>query len=248
MQNIKLTANQNYKTYQKNAIPVSRFSTPEDKAAITIQKYFRFYLERRPHLPKNLYQYRIQCDRIKGHECDSIPQATGGKRKVYLPNEMPEVALKYSKNAIMRFHQMQEVKSILNWQNSSHLIIPKANLYQDLLVKERLAINVDSYHNMELYLSKPEMFNDDVRELTRLFSRIFLSDIVSDQINPFGHITGVGDFDRYDNLPMYVVEEKGKKVGKIGLIDLEHVQKSPNFQGLETLVRIFPPSFRYYQK
>lgn len=156
--------------------------------------------------------------------------------------EMPGVVLKNSgrKEAITRFHQMQEVRSILDSQNSSHLIIPKANLCQESLVEERLPINVDSYHNMELYLSQPELFDEAVRELTRLFSRVYLSNLVSHHYNPLGHIDDVGDFVRYDNLPMYVVEENGKKEGKIGLIDLEHVQNGPNSQSLETLVRIFP--------
>jgi hypothetical protein len=76
--------------------------------------------------------------------------------------------------------------------------------------------------------------------LTRLFSRVYLTDLVGYQDHPLGHIAGVGDFVRYDNLPMYVVEENGKKEGKIGLIDLEHMQEGSNSQGLETLVKIFP--------
>jgi hypothetical protein len=215
----------------------------EDKAAATIQKHCRGYLTRKRHLPSNLYpQYQILCKRANGPESPSIPKAEGGKTTVYLPKEMPGIVLKNSgrERAITRFHQMQEVRSILNSQNSSHLIIPKANLCQEFLVEQRLPINVDSYYNMGLYLSQPELFDEAVRELTRLFSRVFLSDLVSYQRLPLGNITGVGDFVRYDNLPMYVVEENGKKKGKIGLIDLEHMQKGPNSQGLETLVRIFP--------
>ncbi|MCP5506293.1 MAG: IQ calmodulin-binding motif-containing protein [Chlamydiales bacterium] len=243
-QNIQSVPNQiNGNIHQQNAIPVIHPNTPKDKAAATIQKHFRGYLARKPHLPSNLYpQYRVQCEKVKGPESHSIPQADGGKTTVYLPQEMPGVVLKSSgrKDAITRFHQMQEIRSILNSQNSSHLIIPKANLCKEFLVEERLPINVDSYHNMGLYLSQPELFDEAVRELTRLFSRVYLSDLVSYQLNPLGHIAGVEDFVRYDNLPMYVVEENGKKKGKIGLIDLEHMQKDPNSQDLETLVRIFP--------
>lgn len=224
-------------------IPVFHPKTPEDKAAIIIQKCIRGYLARKPLLSCNLYpQYKDQCEKTKGPESHSIPQADGGKTTVYLPKEMPEVVLKSSgrKDAITRFHQMQEVRTILSSQNSSCLIIPKANLCQDFLVEQRLPINVDSYHNMGLYLSQPQMFDQAVREMTRLFSKIFLSDFVSYQNNPLGHIDGVGDFIRYDNLPLYIVEKNGKKEGKIGLIDLEHIQNRPSSEGLETLVRIFP--------
>ena len=231
------------KTDQQKTIPVIRLNTVEDRAATSIQKHFRGYLARKSHLPSNLYpHYRVQCDRTNGGESHSLPQAKGGKTKVYLPREMPGVVLKNSgrRNAITRFHQMQGVRSILNSQNSSHLIIPKANLCKEFLVEQRLPINVNSYHNMGLYLSQTGLFDEAVRELTRLFSRVYLGDLVSYQHNPLGHIAGVEDFVRYDNLPLYVVEENGKKEGKIGLIDLEHVQKGPYFGGLETIARIFP--------
>jgi hypothetical protein len=229
---------------QPNAIAVSPLDNAENKvAATTIQKYFRGSLARKPCLPCNLYtEYKVQCDRVNGPQSKLIPQAQGGKTRVYLPLEMPGVVLKRSgkKDAITRFHQMQEVRSILDSQNSSHLIIPKARLCQDFLVEERLPINVNKYHNMGLYLSDPTLFDDAVRELTRLFSKLYLSDLVNNNYNPLTDIDGVEDYVRYDNLPLYLVEEGEKRVGKIGLIDLEHTEKSPNPKGLETLVRIFP--------
>jgi len=228
---------------QPKLIAVNPPDDAKNKVAPIIQKYIRGYLARKPYLPLHLYKhYKIECDRVYGSESQSIPKAKGGQTKVYLPIKMPQLVLKHSgqKNARSRFHQMQEVSSILKSQNSKCLIIPKANLCGDFLVEQRLPINVDSYHNMGLYLSDPSAFNDAVRELTRLFSRLYLSDLVSYQLMPLGHIHGVGDFVRYDNLPLYLVEEDGKKVGKIGLIDLEHIEKGPNPRGLETLVRIFP--------
>jgi hypothetical protein len=155
---------------------------------------------------------------------------------------MPGVVLKYSgkEGAITRFHQMQEVRSILNSQNSSHLIIPKASLYKDFLVEQRLPINVDKYHNMNLYLSNKTLFDDAVRELTRLFSRLYLSDIVNEFNLRLEDMHWGWDNVRYDNLPLYLVEEDGKRMGKIGLIDLERIQKRPNPEGLQALVRIFP--------
>ncbi len=157
---------------------------------------------------------------------------------------MPEIILKSSgrTKAIKRFQQMEMVRSILRAQNSSHLVIPKARLCGDFLVEQRLPINTDSYHNMELYSSQPQLFDQAVREFTRLFSKIYLSDLVSHQHNPLGHIEEIEDFVRYDNLPLYIVEKDGKKEGKIGLIDLEHIQDVKNSTGIElkTLVRIFP--------
>ena len=135
---------------------------------------------------------------------------------------------------------MQDVRSILDSQKSSHLVIPKASLSGNFLVEERLPINVDSYHNMGLYLAQPQLFDEAVREMTRLFSKMYLGDLVNSQLNPLGHIADVGDFVRYDNLPLYIEEIEGKKVGKLGFIDLEHMENEPSPEGLATLVRIFP--------
>lgn len=186
--------------------------------------------------------YHAEVEKAEGPESDSIRQAKGGKTRVYLPEKLPEVVLKKSgrKEGIERFHQMQGVRNILKEQKASHLIIPKANLVKGYLVEERLPINVDRFHNIGLYLSDPRAFDDAVREMTRLFSKVNLSDLVNPQLHPISHIKGVGDDIRYDNLPLYVVEENGVKKGKIGLIDLEHMQNKPKPEGLEVLARIFP--------
>ena len=137
----------------------------KDEAATIIQKNIRGYFARKPYLPSNLNpQYRAQCNRATGCDSVSMPQAQGGRTRVYLPQELPMVVLKDSgrKEAITRFHQMQEVRSILNSQKSSHLIIPKARLCQNFIVEQRLPINADSYHNMWLYLSQSQLFDDAV--------------------------------------------------------------------------------------
>ena len=59
------------------------------------------------------------------------------------------------------------------------------------------------------------------------------------------------DMVRYDNLPLFITIEKGRRVGKIGLIDLEHIKElvqDPDndfyqiqqFSRFKDLVRIFP--------
>lgn len=232
----------NGKIGRSNVTPVIRLNTPENKAATIIQKYVRGYLKRKPFLPSYLYpQYREQCERaLKPNS--NLPRANGGRTTVYLPQEVPEVVLKQSsrEKAIIRFHKMQTVRSILNSQKSSHLIIPKAQLCGDFLVEERLPINVDIYHNMGLYISQPELFDEAVRELTRLFSKRHLSDLVNRQNDFTSYIYDVNDSIRYDNLPLYIVEENGKKEGKIGLIDLEDLKDGGTPQALQDLVRIFP--------
>ncbi len=226
----------------KKILPLSHSNTPEDKAATSIQKHFRGYLARRPFLSNHLYpQYRVLWDQAEGAGARLIPRAETGNTEVFLPQQMPEVALKHSgrEKAIERFHQMQEVRAVLYSQKSSHLIIPEANLCQNFLVEKRLPVNVDSYANMQIYLSDPKRFDEPVRELTRLFSTIDIGDLIAlPASSPLGQISG--DEVRYDNLPLYLVEKNGKTEGKIGLIDLECFKNSPSTNGLKTLVRIFP--------
>ena len=68
---------------------------------------------------------------------------------------------------------------------------------------------------------------------------------------------GVDDMIRYDNLPLYIEEQKDKKVGKIGLIDLERIEDQNIRLGsgkvsitkdshVETLVINFSLACRYY--
>jgi len=93
---------------------------------------------------------------------------------------------------------------------------------------------------MGLYLSQPELFDGAVRELANLFSVIHIGDLVNRQVEPMSHIENVEDAVRYDNLPLYVVEEDGKKEGKIGLIDLESFRNAPDPENFDVLARIFP--------
>ena len=109
--------------------------------------------------------------------------------------------------------QIPELRAILNSQKSSHLTVSEKDLAEDIG-------NVDGRRNLGSCISQPELFNEAVRELTRLYSKIHLSELVG--FRP------------------YTVEENGKKIGKIGLFHLEHIENSPKSYGLKTLVKIFP--------
>ena len=167
-----------------------------------------------------------------------MPEAQGGNTRVYLPKDALKIVLKASgADSAKRFLQMQEVRSILQAQKSSHLIIPEAAVCGDFLVEDRLPINVDNMHNMGTYVEEPALFDEAVREMTRLFSEVYLSDLVSSQRHPLTNL--VGDQVRYDNIPLYIEEENGVRRGMIGLIDLEHMQKKSISYGVSTLIRSY---------
>lgn len=231
--------NLGYAILLQSSVPRSQ---PE-KAAVIFQKFFRGRKIRNRFLDRSLFpRYVMQCERAQEPKT-KMQRAKGGKTKVFLPQDIPEVVLKKAGNwnAVRRFHEMQEVRTILESQRSSHLVIPKARLCDIFLVEERLPINVDYFHNMGLYVSYPQLFDEPVRELTRLFSRGYIGDLICDEPIPIAMIPGTGGTVRYDNLPLYILEKNGKKEGRIGLVDLEHFDvKDVDPQNLKILVRIFP--------
>ena len=90
---------ENNPTHQSTHTPtiVKHPDTPEEKAAVTIQKAFRGHKARKPLLSHNLFpQYQGQCAKAESPESASMPVAVGGRTRVYLPKDMPEVVLKCS--------------------------------------------------------------------------------------------------------------------------------------------------------
>jgi hypothetical protein len=215
-----------------------------DEAATTIQKMIRGHQTRKAHLPQSLYpKYRQEVLRI--HETNEPRAPLPGLAPVYLPQVMPDVILKKCgrRKAVDRFHQMQVMRSILQSQHCTHLVVPEANLCEEYLIEKRLPINPNLYHNMALYLSQPRSFDQAVRELTRVFSKATINDLIFTH-NKGKHFLSYLDCNtgtiRFDNLPLYIVEENGKQVGKIGLIDLDKFTEESNPENLHILAQIFP--------
>jgi hypothetical protein len=214
------------------------------EAAIVIQKYFRGYVVRQAHLANSSYSFYTKEIAKLNNPNFVMSKAETGKTDVYFPLGLPKIVLKKSgrEKAITRFSQMQFVRTILRSQGSFCLTIPKAALCGEFLVEERLPILVDQVCNMGIYVSEPHLFTQVVLEITRLFSKVHLDGLVSPQKHGLNSI--VGDCIRYDNFPLYIEEKEGKREGKVGLIDLEHIEDRPNIRdfsgGLATIARIFP--------
>ncbi len=219
---------------------------PEEFATF-IQRIIRGHFVRKSHLPNHLFsQYNDLCAEKNEVQRTLMPRGENGYTKVFLPEEMPYVALKASGRvkAVKRFHQMQEVRAVLKEQKSACLAIPRANLCRNFLVEQRLPVNGDIFYNIELYLLNHKLFDKAVGEFTRLFSKIHIRDLVEPNTHPLAHIPDVEGIVRYDNLPFYIVNENGKQEGRLGLIDLEAInvkgERALDSNELAKLVRIFP--------
>lgn len=221
--------------------PISR---EREKAAQLIQKHVRGHLVRKSFLPSSLYErYRPLLMRLKETNFEGVDRASCGSTSVYFPREMPEVIFKASgeARAVTRWNQMERVRSILREQGSSHLVVPRANLCESFLIEERLPIAQSVFDSMECYLAQPRAFDLTVREATRLFSRVYLDDLLGGKSIGWNHLSRDQLSIRYDNFPLYL-EAKGPVIeGKIGLIDLESIEDTEDPQeALCILARIFP--------
>lgn len=217
----------------------------KENAAKRIQQSFREYVQEKGGLSQPSYdEYRQLIQETK-----FMQRAEGGITAVFLPESNPSIVLKQSGrgDAIKRFEQMEKVRDLLSIQQSSHITVPWGAVVEDFVIEEKLPIQADRFHNMGLYINNPSLFDESIRELAKMFSKLVLTDLVSPQTHATSNI--VGNVVRWDNLPLYIEEKDGIKKGKIGLVDLEHVAKnslneknewSDSAHGYMDLARIFP--------
>ncbi|MDA1197324.1 MAG: hypothetical protein O2779_05170 [Nanoarchaeota archaeon] len=208
-----------------------------DPAIIQIQDLFRkptYALS--PSDTPNVEEYTT-----KKHILNSCAKASSGKTPVYFthPSEhhIPRNALLCRRRSKFctkkgyvikatgrdvqekRLLQIRKAHELCRKLGCKNLRIPKARGVGEFLVEERLPISDDRSINMGSYVQNKESYTDAIREFTRFMFHTNLTDLVTAGAGTIDHI--VGDCVRYDNLPLTLVEEKGKLVGKINLIDLE---------------------------
>lgn len=168
-------------------------------------------------LPKHLFQ------KAKPYIDDPIlrkgvPLAISGKTPVYLPRELP-IVLKQSGSPQNqeRLKKMKEAREICEKNQYTHLVIPRARIYEDFIVEDRLPIEEHEIKEViELYLENKEAFTDSIQEFVHFLFQCDLYDIAGNTQNPY-NVLSKAPLGRYDNIALFL--EKG--VGKIGLIDLE---------------------------
>ena len=214
----------------------------QDSQAILIQKAFRGAQARKAFLPRDLYpQYSFQCEKIN----ESTPRAEGGKIPVYLPRDLSSVVLKLAgrEAAKERFHKAQAMRSIIKSEGYSRLVIPRAMLYKEFIIEERLPICIDPQHNAMTYWHNQSLFDLPVRQMTRLFTKAYIDYLVEvDEARE--EIIRV----RYDNIPFYITKEGDKELVKFGFIDLERSKIGSNVKKIEHRIFILASIFPFHSK
>lgn len=212
----------------------------QEQAAICLQKHIRGYLERKNFLSRSLFpRYKDVCGVIEHHP-NRVSKIPAGKAShpVFAPENMSEIIAKQSgtKLAKHRFHNMRRVRKLCAKLGLSKLMIPKARLFHSFLIEERLPITPSTYANLAIYQANPQLFDQAIKELLQLCTRMTFLDLFGSMDHPFQHVPGMKRYVRYDNIPMTVINGKGHLV----LVDLEDITMEPQKDPVEMLVQIFP--------
>jgi hypothetical protein len=171
-----------------------------------------------------------------------------GCTPTYFPENLPVVlkhcgfGVKGVTHCTERLAQMETARALCQQLGLSHLVIPKAEQYEDFLIEDRLPIKVDalSLENTGLYLQNKDKFTTVIRQMTTFLYSVDLEDIKDHQAETFWNI--LSPTPKSDNLPLYL--ENGE--GKIGLIDLEELRiprRRPFLDNVKLMISFFPYHF-----
>lgn len=202
-----------------------------------------------------------QVKNLEGKE-DHLARAFGGKTPVWLPVDHPGIIIKasgyFDRTNEKRAVQMHSFKEVLRGLGIQNIVVPQCHVSGKYQIESRLPINTHDFHNIRLYIENQKAFDDVIKELVKVASRYWFTDLITTSNNQLAHLDGGdGRLVRYDNFPLYI--ENG--VGKVGLVDLEAMKAKyflldpllfllgkmhESFKGLrylepiESLVRMFP--------
>lgn len=216
------------------------FESNETKQARKIQSLYRGYLVRKKLAEKFSHTFlpssmRSNISRyLKKNSYSDAPRAFGGNTRVYLPTEFPDIVIKCSgPSSYKRLCQMNYSRAICEKKSFKHLVIPKAQLHSpvlyswkkciemNLIVEQRLPIQVHIFEQSNLYCTYHVQFTEAIKEFVNFK---FLSG-VSDLIGASTIFRGF-PVPRYDNFSLYRTTEGDIEKYQIGLVDLEHVKKT----------------------
>lgn len=180
-----------------------------------------------------------------------IAEELDGVSKIFINQNEPRVLIKYpgyncSTELDDRLERMKICRKFCEKNGFKSLVIPRAIKKDNYLKEERLPISSSLHDQMGLYLHNLDIFTDAVVEFVKFLCHAHLGDLIGQNnlLSPFSEIP-VG---RYDNVPLYIEERKGK----IGLVDLEQFwldnhMDSPTLNHVssacETVITLYPFHF-----
>lgn len=175
----------------------------------------------------------------------SLEKAKGGRKSVYLPNDLPLVFKELHSNK--QLDQMEQASQICHRNNYRHLEIPDSALLNSFIIQKRVPFkSIDSKHQIALYLENIDLFTNAAREFTGFLCQGYLGDITTETgSDPYENLFNKEkeETGRYDNIVLYTEHQEGRLTGKVGFVDLDGFGKLGKYQILEQVknaIRFFP--------
>lgn len=208
----------------------------EDRSARIIQKHACRYMAR-------LKSLNALCFKVS-----EMLRAEGGHNPVYLPEQHPGIVLKDagSLGAKRRLDIMRQVRPLIESLGAKNLILPTATVCgrsKEFLAERRERINISEEYNQNLYLNEPRLFDNAVRQISQLFTKAYLFNLVRESFldPPFNQIK----FHRvrYDNIPLSIRKINGVREGCITFVDTENfvfAEQVNKNRAFTDLTAIFP--------
>jgi hypothetical protein len=167
-------------------------------------------------------------------EIEQMPKASSGQKQasIRMPEDLPVVIRSSYKDIIHKKQMLHEHCQ----QQYKHVVAPKAIIHNDMMIEKRLPNeNGDSLRGMAFYYQKRESFTPAIMEFIDFLSVYRLDDVLGGDDDIFNYLEFedpenkqfvVKSFaPRFDNLLLYEEEQDGEMVCKIGVIDLDTLQR-----------------------
>lgn len=226
--------------------PVSQSPlTPEDTAAVKIQKVFRGFQAR-----GGLFGCGKKAIRQKQYEW--FQRAPAGVTPVYFHSRCSLVLKNCpGTTAKDRRRQMLDAQKLCDRKGFDCLVIPKAKVYKNWLIETRLPITPKKslqemyLDQLVLYSSDPHLFDEAVSQFGHFCCHSYFTDLCGGRSSLQIYAPGV-PLPRYDNIMLFQDMKSGK--GKIALPDLEHcmvlIHSVPSISDRKSalcdVIRLFP--------
>jgi hypothetical protein len=222
------------------ALPASPHDSREE-SSVKIQSLFRGCQVRRSFLPSSLFsRYRWECEHLDA----TTPRALEGKTAIFLPVGLPEAVIKQTgvEKGKERFWKTEAMRTVIQTKGLSRFIVPRARLFHEFLIEERLPINTNVGYNAHLYLSLQDHCETLVRQFAKLF---FTSGYIDYLVQKNFEDCSIIQI-RYDNIPFMLINSGDTQTLSIGLIDLERSQLGTNIKSLAHRLYILSSLFPFH--
>ncbi len=245
----KIQRQKNHASMQRVFIELTE-KFKQKRAATVIQSIYRGHQVRcqlnQHFLPVALF--KAAKPSIASGQIRQFSRSSSGKTPVCFHPDLPVIFKQSgSPQNSKRLISMIQAREVCQKHGYTSLVIPEARIHGDFIIERCLPLRdgLDQKKQVGLYVEHQELFIKAVEEFTAFLCQTTLDDL-SGQNNDFWICLCSTRVGRYDNVALYLDEQKE---AKIGLIDLETFSSIPStspkavYQACLQAIRLFPLHF-----